>query len=197
MVPEAEIVVYDEDREYLVAERLFVPDLWFSGEYFYHSSLNELLDNLGERVNSPEEPIRRVYVTRESTSAFREMENREEIEEIARSFEFECVSPETRSISEQVALFRNASIIAGEYGSALHNTIFSRKNTIVLAFNCINSCQSRIAELREQRLGILLPTDGQPVTFRPDERKIFYAIDPDRVKRAFEITIEVQSSACV
>lgn len=59
-----------------------------------------------------------------------------------------------------MAAFAGAKLIVGEFGSALHNAIFSPKGTTVLGMNHINSCQTRIAQLRRHRIGYILPADG-------------------------------------
>ena len=43
------------------------------------------------------------------------------------------VSPQTMSLDDQVAIFGEASHIAGEYGSGLHSSIFSLPGTRVLS----------------------------------------------------------------
>ena len=53
--------------------------------------------------------------------------------------------------------------MAGEFGSALHNTIFSPPGTQVIAVNFFNHYQSAIARVRRQRIAFVPPEDG---TFR-------------------------------
>ena len=44
---------------------------------------------------------------------------------------FETIHPEKMSFEEQVLAFNNAEVVLGEHGSALFNTIFCKKNTLV------------------------------------------------------------------
>jgi capsular polysaccharide biosynthesis protein len=69
------------------------------------------------------------------------------------------VAPERLSWAEQIALFRNATLVVGEYGSALHNAIFSGAGTRIVSFGFLNDVQSKIAAFRDQRIAYLAPQD--------------------------------------
>jgi len=92
------------------------------------------------------------------------------------------VYPEDCAFETQIGLFQNAVTVVGEFGSGLHNAIFSAPGTIVVALNWINPIQSRIARLRGHRIGYLLPTTGTEVLFTPDAPRRHYEIDPGRFR---------------
>jgi capsular polysaccharide biosynthesis protein len=87
------------------------------------------------------------------------------------------------SLPDQIRLFSRAKLVKGELGSALHNTLFSGECT-VLALNWITACQSRIAHLRGQRVGYVLPQNGPVVwDFKESERRS-YKIDAEKFEQA-------------
>ena len=74
----------------------------------------------------------KVFLSRKKAGG-RNLINREAIENIALESGFAIISPETLDITEQVILFKGAKYILGEYGSALHGSIFSNPGTVVCA----------------------------------------------------------------
>ena len=75
----------------------------------------------------------RLFISRSAAPQTRLLVNRAEIERLAEDSGFTIVHPQAMPIPEQVQLFRNATVVAGEYGSGLHGTIFSRCGTRVCA----------------------------------------------------------------
>lgn len=68
-----------------------------------------------------------------ATLGRRRLVERELFEAKAQARGFTLVRPETMTIAEQVALFRTAGTICGEYGSGLHNTLFAPPGARVLS----------------------------------------------------------------
>lgn len=68
----------------------------------------------------------KIYFTRRhwNTGERRSVANRDEMEARFTARGYTLVAPETLSIPQQIELMRNARVIAGEDGSALHNIIF-------------------------------------------------------------------------
>lgn len=58
------------------------------------------------------------------------------------------VEPSTLSVVEQIAMFRSTSVILGEYGSALHNVVFSRRQPVCICIGHINLLQSALCAMR-------------------------------------------------
>ncbi|MEQ1714761.1 MAG: glycosyltransferase family 61 protein, partial [Hyphomicrobium sp.] len=58
------------------------------------------------------------------------------------------VEPQSLTFREQVSLFQSAGSVIGEYGSALHNIIFSRHRPLCVCIGHINLLQSAITALR-------------------------------------------------
>lgn len=177
LLPGVALVVYDEQNSYLRCEKLILPTLLSSPKYHFHPILNAALD----RVPKIDQGYPLIYVTREKPSTYRTFLNAPEIADIARSEGFLCISPETLHLQAQVGLFANARVVAGDFGSALHNAIFSPSVTKVLALNWINYCQSRIAQLRQQTIGYIV--DERGVAAHRDATKVEYRIDPERFRK--------------
>jgi|GEM_PF-2712299 len=174
-LPGAAIETYDPRSEYLHCEALVSPTTLFSSPTFhFHPELATLLDEL------PVTPARkelRLYITRKRASHYREMENVTEIEAIAAAHGLTVIAPETLPLSEQIRMFAGARLIVGEFGSAMHNALFSPRGSTVFCLNWINALQSRIAQLKEQRIGYLLPDNGA-VKHVLGAGKASYRIDP-------------------
>ena len=74
----------------------------------------------------------RLFVSRAQAPGGRRLLNRDAIEAVAQSRGYVIVHPQTMRLTAQVAVFANASIIAGEYGSALHGSVFAPPGTLTL-----------------------------------------------------------------
>ena len=86
------------------------------------------------------------------------MINVDRIEAMAAVAGFSIVYPEQLSLPDQVALFRGARQIVGQYGSALHGTMFGTPGAMVCALQgtgpaCAGYLQSGIAERIGQSVG--------------------------------------------
>ena len=88
------------------------------------------------------------------------MRNRSEIELIAVGEGYSLVYPEQLDLGEQIALFRGAQRIVGEYGSGLHASMFSSPGSIVCALRGgarhPGFLQSGLAQALDQHCGYVL-----------------------------------------
>jgi capsular polysaccharide biosynthesis protein len=189
ILPDAIIETYDDRRTYLHCRTLLMPTLLTDPEhYLFHPELGRLLANLQPPV-TPNTRRSRLYVSRVAPSLFRHFANQAEIEEIAMREGLELVKPETLSMAEQIALFARADLIVGEFGSAMHNALFSPPGTVVFCLNWINGLQSRIAQLKQQRVGYLLPSNGVPVKFVEGAPRRSYRIDPQQFRKCLRVLL--------
>lgn len=99
-----------------------------SMDHFLHAP-NKPLDWVRERmlahVDLPDTNVRRVYLSRRGDNK-RLMVNEAELEAELTARGFEVVHPETLSVAQQIALFRDADIIVAPTGAALANTLFCK-----------------------------------------------------------------------
>ena len=162
------IIRYDPDREALLAEELLIPTVlrWggrlsaaFADSIAY---LNQRIDRFN-RV-----PVMRgggrVFLSRASSGVTtRPLVNQEAIEALALEAGFSVVHPERLPLLEQIGIFRSARRVIGQYGSALHATIFSRPGVVVGGLHgpspaTFDALQSGIAERLGQTTGYVFGT---------------------------------------
>jgi hypothetical protein len=120
--------------------------------------------------------------------AQRRLINRSRIEAIARAHGLAIVRPEALSLPEQIAAFSSAGLIAGEYGSALHNAVFAAAGTIVCALRGTarhpSLVQSGIATALGQDLGYVFGATsggGTDQAFGIDEAAFTLALELSRL----------------
>jgi O-antigen biosynthesis protein WbqL len=191
LLPGQALLVYDPERQNVRVGRLLLPPM-LQHFYVFHPRFGEALDNYARGLERPPASSR-IFVSRggmRTKYAYRELVNEPELEGVAAEFGFRIVRPETLPWREQVALFAGARVIAGEFGSGLHNTIFSPPGSAVVALNCIGEIQSRIANFRRQDIGYVLPDDGRPRGFRSDGGLQRYRVDPTDFREKLSIAIE-------
>jgi O-antigen biosynthesis protein WbqL len=191
VLPGQQVIVYDPRTHKVNVGRLILPPM-LQHLYHFHPAFGAAVDayaGAARRQGSP----RRLFVSRAGLKtdwAYRELENEAEIEAAAAGRGFAVTSPERLPWREQLALFAGAEVIAGEFGSGLHNTLFSPRGAKVVALNWIGDTQSRLTNFREQDVGYILPDDGEPRVFHMERALQRYRIDPaefgDRLDQAIE-----------
>jgi Glycosyltransferase 61 len=129
------LIFYDPNREVLEVERLLLAPSLRRGN-LVHTALKEYRDWFeiitGLKPNELREGNRKLYISRrEWTSPYRQLLNRGTIEAQFLKRGFEMYQPEREPLKGQIATFRQAGLIVGESGSALHNNIFSGPKTVV------------------------------------------------------------------
>ena len=129
-IPPEHLLAYDPQTEIVQFEELIVPTNLRAGNRL-HSTFSEATRAWVQRI-LPESPIakpeRRLFVSRENADSNRRLVNRTDIEEIAKRYGFDIVYPEKLPLVEQIALFRSARQVVGEYGSGLHGTIYGNSS---------------------------------------------------------------------
>lgn len=173
----AQIVSYDPVFDAVLADELLIPTLLRTNSRTappFAAAAAFLARRIEEHHGLPPGPSTtpRLFISRAcSGRALRTLLNRERIEQLAREAGFAVVHPEQLPLLEQVRLFRGATHIIGEYGSALHATVFSGPGTIVCA---LRGSGSPIAGFLQSSIGHAL---NQPTG---------YVIGPTRAADSFE-----------
>ena len=83
--------------------------------------IEESFHNAGSK-NTP----RKVYFSRRRFAERRRMVDEERVETLFRDRGFTVLYPEKEPLARQVAVIRGADVLAGPFGSAMHNSIFGR-----------------------------------------------------------------------
>jgi capsular polysaccharide biosynthesis protein len=173
-IPAADMVPFDRFADRIVLRRAIIPTLAsFDGAYhpYAGSVFEQVADMAGARAARLD--VRRVYLTRVFHSmrpgAARRCVNGPALAAIAASeFGFSIVAAETLPWRAQVALCAGADMIAGDYGSALHNAAFAGAGTRVAAIGLRALDQSYLGALRGHRNAYLrVAGEGD------------YAVDPE------------------
>ncbi|ACI51574.1 conserved hypothetical protein [Gluconacetobacter diazotrophicus PA1 5] len=108
--------------------------------------------------------------------------DRDAFETMAWNNGFELIDPLDLSFLEQVRTFSEASVVVGEYGSALHNSVFSAAQTVFGVVNAPGVEQTR-----------LCAAFGQPIIYMPGQREENgWSLDAAQMRSFF---VEVQRVA--
>lgn len=149
-----DIVLFNSAGERLLLEEAVLPSLACVRDRF-HPFTNELIKDLLNQIDvgHRKSDIERIFISRQlffnPASVQRRCLNEDSLLRIAVSkFNFTPLPIETIPWRSQVAIFAGASIVVGEYGSALHNGLFASQDTRIGAIGCLNRIQSNIGELR-------------------------------------------------
>ena len=123
---------YRHREESVVIDELIIPsNLRLSTRF--HQCIRDartmLLALAGPRLPARSWYGSRIFVTRGGTSTDRDLLGRERVIDFARQHGFDIVDPLQLSIGDQIATFRAAKAIIGEYGSALHNSLCALRGT--------------------------------------------------------------------
>lgn len=181
-------VSYAYGSEIITTDHLIVPTIMRTNERLSHhfaEATRFWADRLRSTAPSPRRQTpARVFLSRRRLQGTRLLTNRAAIETLAERAGFAIVSPETLSVPEQIALFEGATHIVGEYGSALHNSVFAKPGTITLALRgtlgdpgCI---QTGLGDCLGQSTGYVLGrTEGE-------DRNQRFSIDEGDFSRAIE-----------
>ena len=175
-VPPQHIEVFDAAREYCHVETALIP-LGLRGNSRAQPLFGEAAAWM-RRCVLQERPQRgsgrKLFVTRRNWgNESRILRNEDELSTCAARSQFEIISPEMLSILDQVTLFSEASFIVGDYGSAMHNSIFAPPQSFILAmrgrFGHPGFLQSGLCEALEQDCGYIFgETDGSETCQRYD-----------------------------
>lgn len=192
LLPAQEIVAYDHRDEAVEIGTALLPHM-LHRNYIFHDVLRWSLEH--EALAWPRAGgMDKVFVSRggvRNAQSFRELENEAEIEGIAQELGLALLRPETIPWEEQARIFSCAGLVAGEFGSGLHNALLSREGCQVVSLNWVNEVQSRIAHFRRHDLGYILPTDGQARLFSVGPRANQpFTIDPVDFRRKLAIAVD-------
>jgi capsular polysaccharide biosynthesis protein len=167
-----QLILYDHWHELPRVETLILPTGLRSGDRLapcFAAATAFWIDRI--RHHTPVPPTNTagapLYLAR--TKGARRMLNRDRIESIAEDQGFTLIRAESLSIPAQIALFSGASVIAGEYGSALHNSVFAPPGTAICALRGTTRdpslVQSGIATALSQNTGYVFGrTEGVGAT---------------------------------
>jgi len=117
------------DHQPVQCEQLVVID-GLSSHGVYQSPLCvQALTELAEPV--PAAPYPKLFVTRDARD--RRLHNQEAVEAVLRDSGFAIVEPGLMTLTEQISLFKGASVVVGALGAALTNIVFCPRGSRIVA----------------------------------------------------------------
>ncbi len=164
-ISETQVIEFNWNFEALRVDELFVPEFVRLYDHFLPSTVGVwdkikayALANAGLGWGESVTPTK-IYVSRGKLHKDQRcLLNRAEVEHYFISRGFVVIHPELFSVPQQVLLFAQAEVVAGEYGSGLHNTVFSSEGTLVLVIQPADVApflQSGIATVKNQKIGYI------------------------------------------
>jgi capsular polysaccharide biosynthesis protein len=166
-----QFVFFEPYAEVIGAARVIVPTLLRTSSRthpLFRSAIEYLLSLIPARGARGREDgtWHRVYLSRGvPLREGRKLLNRRAIEQIAADARYAVVRPETLSLADQLRMFALAKCIVGEYGSALHGSIFAPPGTVVCALRASarhpGFLQSGLCQVMGQKIGYVFGSVGE------------------------------------
>jgi capsular polysaccharide biosynthesis protein len=164
----AEIELFRPAEERVILRHAILPGL-VAGQGGFHAHADTLIGDLLASLSPlPEAPARRLFVVRTGVQTSkplpRDCRNEAALVAIAAARGFVAVATQDVPWRQQLALFRNAEIVVGAFGSGLQTALVSPASTRLGVIGWLNAVQSQIATLRGQRIAYLtegVTLDGQ------------------------------------
>lgn len=164
-IRESNIVFFDPELERIHLESALIPYLPYRTEGFHPDSA-QVFAQLKQRIlggDAPEagEASRIILIDRRRffnpESRQRQATNFDEMIAALQGVEprLEVVDPSDLSLRDQVRLFDETRLLIGEYGSGLHNSLFSRAGASVISIGQSNETQQKICELQQQSYALI------------------------------------------
>ena len=129
---EIEFKILKNSKRYVIDE-LLIPSYPAPSGNFNNENITKLAKNIIDKcdINTKDiEQNKRIWISREA--ARRKVNNKSDLEQILKKYNFEDCILEELTLTEKVQLFQSAEIIAGSHGSGLTNMIFMNKKTKVV-----------------------------------------------------------------
>jgi capsular polysaccharide biosynthesis protein len=149
----SDIEFFDSQKEQVLLHQAIVPGRVFL-EDRVHPVANTFIDEYLHQITMPKTDKKRIFVTRRKfvnpAAPQRICVNEAELVSIAGDYGFTPVVTEQLTWPEQITLFRDAEIILGQAGSALHNALFSSAGSRLASIGYMNDVQQKIGALRAQ-----------------------------------------------
>lgn len=115
------VVWHDKVRETLLVRDLYVPTFLRLGH-----AMSPLANLAWNRLGLPSDrpATGKLFVSRTGLKGGSAMANAREVEGAAQARGYTILRPERLSLERQIRVFAEAAIVAGEFGSAMHDTVF-------------------------------------------------------------------------
>ncbi len=159
-INEEDIFVYNPNKEVVLMQNCYFPS---------HLRLGSAFSPLAAKFNQSLAPYQspckntKLFISRGNYNNKQTIANSSELLDLVKCYDFEILEPHNYSIKEQIKLFSEAGLIVGEYGSAMHNTLFAHPEAKVVVLQSEATApfvQAGIGALLNQPTGFVF---GKPV----------------------------------
>ena len=196
----SQLVPYRYWREVLLADRLLLPTGLRAhnriGACFREATAfwtSRLRARVLETASTPGAGPTHLMVSRHNVTGARILTNRAQIEAAAAARGYAIVHPQDMTLTQQAALFAGARVIVGEYGSALHGSVYAAPGALTIGLRGTarhpSFVQSGVAAALGQHAGYVLGETALGAT--PGEIGQVFTVRPEDFERALDI------AACV
>lgn len=168
----------------LTADKVYLGTIFLASPTRVHDELSEFSVALRGISDYMSNKGNKIYVSRGNKTDYRDLLNRDAVERLFERSGFEIVKPEKLRFLDQVKLFGGASIIAGEAGSGLHNTIFAPQGATVINIQSSRQnhfIQAGLCHWCEQNIVYITGLSTS------DEWNTSYSVDLDAITEAMGI----------
>jgi acetyltransferase-like isoleucine patch superfamily enzyme len=139
-IEEHQLIYFELGKDEFRCEQVCYPTYAHSYPFHIHSYLQRFYRQYWRGGSAD----RKICIKRRSSSSGRVFDRQEEFERLAIEQGFELVDPQALPFDEQIKLFASAAVVVGEYGSALHNCVFSSEATVFGVLNAPGVEQTRL-----------------------------------------------------
>ncbi len=179
-IPLNRIIKYNPSEE-----GLYFPEALIPGSLHFRSGFSKgmipYIKHMSNNVKATGN--KKLFISRaELHNTSRLLSNSDELTTIASRHGYQIVYPEQLTLPQQLSLFASASVLAGEYGSGMHNSIFCHKNCKVLVFQPTykrHFLQAGLCHRAGQSIGFVFGT--------PIGANDIYSINKNDANNAFEV----------
>lgn len=171
-INEEDIFVYNPNKEVVLMQVCYFPS---------HLRLSSAFSPLAAKFNQSLAPYQspckntKLFISRGHYNNKQTIANSSELLDLVKCYDFEILEPHNYSIKEQIELFSEAGVIVGEYGSAMHNTLFAHPEAKVIVLQSEATApfvQAGIGALLNQPTGFVF---GKPVEDQHNRGRSFSA----------------------
>jgi len=195
-IEEKDLIVFNENIALARADKIVVPSL-LRVSPLISPRMNDFVSYVHERLGTAARPLRddlpkQFYISRKDYYNHRRtLIGMDGLEGLMREMGVQPLQPELLPWPDQIKLFAEAELVAAEYGSGLHGTMFGPASTVNVAFlnKHSNDTQSAIASLRGQDLVYVRPMSEEESSTKYGVR---YEYDLDDLRQAIVAAREVR-----
>ncbi len=182
----SEVLRVDLTCKDVFLEKAIIPT-HIHANYRFHPIARHVFNDFVNRIgNVDKRADKKLWIARSNVRSNRMVDCQLKIEEYAKLSGLLVIHPQNIKWIDQVREFNSAIFIGGEYGSALHNSIFCADGIVTLALDRLQFVQSYLGALNQQRLAYLMPDGSEYIEKR--QVKIFGF---DRVQKAIDKVVDI------